>query len=108
MFICKRCCCTSKQSSCCSNKELNTLSSSLAILSVRSRLEILFFLKDTPHCVCDLEAHTGMSQSLISHHLADLETIKLVTSKRDGKYVDYFLTAKGRQVVTALETVLNA
>ena len=107
MFIYKRCCCSSKKSSCCSSKELNKLSSDLSVISVKTRLEILYLLKYKPHCVCDIEAHTGMSQSLISHHLADLENSHLIKSKREGKFVDYFLTTKGAKTVRALDSLLE-
>jgi ArsR family transcriptional regulator len=107
MFISKRCCCTSKKSNCCSPKQLNTLSSILTIISVKTRLEILYLLKEKPHCVCDLESHTEMSQSLISHHLADLENANLIESKREGKFIDYSLTKKGKMVVKVLDSLIS-
>jgi DNA-binding transcriptional ArsR family regulator len=107
MFICKRCCCTSKKSGCCSPKELDNLSSDLTVISVKSRLEILFLLRNKPHCVCDLMSHTGMSQSLISHHMADLEKFNFITGKKDGKYIDYALTFKGRHITSLLDLLLS-
>jgi len=106
MFISKQCSCPSKKSSCCSPKQLIKLSSDLTIIAVKTRLEILFLLRDKPHCVCDLEAHTGMSQSLISHHTADLGNAGFVMSEREGKYMYYSLTNKGKQVVKALTALL--
>jgi arsenite methyltransferase len=108
MFICKRCCCSVKKTSCCSPEKLRALSSDLTVISVRTRLVILYLLKDKPHCVCDIGSHTGMSQSLISHHLADLENAKLISCKREGKFVDYFLTEKGGRVVKALDLLLSS
>jgi DNA-binding transcriptional ArsR family regulator len=108
MFISKRCGCRSKNGRCCcSNASLSTLAENLTLLSVKSRLEILFHLQDKSHCVCDLIPHTGLSQSLISHHLGDLNSAKLIKSKRAGKYIDYCLTAKGQRFLKALLFMLS-
>ena len=103
MFISKRCHCFSKLSKCCHNSKYSEiLSKDLGLLSVKSRLDILFLLNDKSHCVCDLTSHTDLSQSLISHHLADLTDAGLVKSKREGKFIDYSLTFKGKQFLEAL------
>jgi len=108
MFISKRCDCLSKFSQCCKfYKDTEKLSKDLSLLSAKSRLDILFHLKDRPHCVCDLISHTNMSQSLISHHLSDLSIAGLVKSKREGKYMDYYLTTKGKRFLNALLVMLN-
>jgi len=74
----------------------------LKLVSVPSRLNILLLLKQSPHCVCDIETHTKLSQTLISHHLADLMKAGLVESKKDGKFIEYSLTAKGKKIVSNL------
>lgn len=108
MFISKRCDCLSKHSQCCkSYQDKEKLSKDLSLLSVKSRLDILFHLKDRYHCVCDLISHTDMSQSLISHHLSDLEGAGLVQNKREGKYIDYYLTKKGKRFLKALFLLLD-
>jgi len=102
----KRCNCSSKK---CFQSKINTkdLSGNLTLLSVKSRLDILFLLKDKSHCVCDLIAHTNMSQSLISHHLADLASAGFVENKREGKYIDYNLTPKGKDLVKMLVIMMG-
>ncbi len=108
MFISKRCGCRSKACSCYQyNKAIKKLCKDLSLLSVKSRLDILFLLKDKPHCVCDLISHTNMSQSLISHHLSDLTDANLVTNKRQGKYIDYYLTNKGKKLLQALLLIIG-
>ncbi len=108
MFISKRCGCTTSRSTSPINAEgLAKLSSGLTVISVKSRLELLFLLHIKPHCVCDLVEHTKMSQSLISHHLASLNKEGLIVSKRNGKYSDYLLTAKGEKAVKALELFIK-
>lgn len=108
MFISRRCDCSSKISQCCqSGKNTGKLSKDLGLLSAKSRLDILFLLKDKPHCVCDLMSHTDMSQSLISHHLSDLTIAGLVGNKRVGKYIDYYITKKGLRFIEALLLMLD-
>jgi DNA-binding transcriptional ArsR family regulator len=48
-----------------------------------------------------------MSQSLVSHHLADLTTTGFVERKREGKYIDYYLTKKGEQFIQALLLMMS-
>jgi len=108
MFISKRCGCKSKEvAKPPDRKQLDTICGELTVLSVKSRMELLFLLRENPHCVCDLIGHTGMSQSLISHHLSDLTDKGYVESKRNGKYVDYALTGKGDQAIKALELLIK-
>jgi len=108
MFISKRCKCSSKNSQSGKfDKKMEQLTKDLNILSVKSRLDILFLLKDKPHCVCDLMSHTDMSQSLISHHLSDLTNAGFLEGKREGKYIDYYLTKKGEKTVKSLSEMIG-
>lgn len=108
MFISKRCGCSQENTiSSLSGSKLENLSTGLSAISSKSRLELLFLLKCKPHCVCDLTAHTKMSQSLVSHHLADLAKRGYVESKRKGKFTDFLLTEKGRETVAALELLIT-
>jgi DNA-binding transcriptional ArsR family regulator len=45
---------------------------------------------------------TNLSQSLVSHHLRDLKDGGLVASEKDGRWVHYSLTHKGKRVMSAL------
>jgi ArsR family transcriptional regulator, arsenate/arsenite/antimonite-responsive transcriptional repressor len=103
MFIYKRCKCESKIKNQRSINHLNSLSGVLKLVSVPSRLSILALLSDGPHCVCDIMTHNKMSQTLISHHLSDLTEGGLIESKKNGQFVDYNLTKKGKVLVTQLE-----
>ena len=101
----KRCSCGNKPSK---KKEIRqSVSKQLKIAAVPSKLKILLLLADGPHCVCDLIEHTQLSQTLISHHLADLSENKLVQSEKSGTFMDYSLTDKGRTLVLAIQ-VLNS
>jgi DNA-binding transcriptional ArsR family regulator len=56
-----------------------------------TRLRILSSLAATELCVCDLGEVLGMSQSSISHQLAQLRAAHLVKTRRAGKVVFYSL-----------------
>ncbi|MCL5114371.1 MAG: metalloregulator ArsR/SmtB family transcription factor [Patescibacteria group bacterium] len=78
----------------------------LKAISVPSKLAILFTLRKAPHCVCDLEKHTGLSQTLISHHLTSFSNQKLVAAERRGTFIEYRLTDKGRKLVESAKQLL--
>jgi ArsR family transcriptional regulator len=58
------------------------------------RAEILKLLKESPRTVGELVDNFDVSQPAISHHLAVLKSVGLVTSKRDGRVVYYALNLK--------------
>ncbi len=104
MFIYKRCNCSDKSAL---NKSIQTSSANLAdllkLISVPARLEILFLLEEKAHCVCDIEVHTKLSQSLTSHHLSDLTQAGLINRFKQGKFVHYKLTDKGQELIKNLK-----
>ncbi|MBP2370980.1 ArsR/SmtB family transcription factor [Pseudonocardia parietis] len=53
-------------------------------------------------CVCDTAWVVGASQALVSHHLRQLRTAGIVTSRRDGRMVMYQLSDRGRAVLSVL------
>lgn len=108
MFMYKKCNCSDKTTL---NKNIQTTASNLTdllkLVAVPARLEILFLLEEKSHCVCDIEAHTKLSQSLTSHHLSDLTAADLITSFKEGKFVHYKLTNKGQELVKNLKQINN-
>lgn len=106
MFMYAKCQCSKKpQEYKFSDKELTSFEERLKLIAVKARIQIMLVLADSPHCVCDITAHTCFSQSLVSHHLADLMKACLVGSKKDGKYVEYFLNYNGQELLKAVEHV---
>ena len=53
-------------------------------------------------CVCDTAWIVGASQALVSHHLRQLRTAGVVTSRRDGRMVMYQLSDRGGAVLSVL------
>lgn len=106
MFMYKRCQCRApKPNSHKMDRLLAFANTALKLMAVPSRLRLLVLLSQESHCVCDLVTHTKMSQTLISHHLADLMNGGLVGHKRTGKFIDYFLTAQGKKMIRMLRTI---
>lgn len=56
-----------------------------------TRIKILFALFESEMCVCDIAETLGMTQSAISHQLKILKQSKLVSNRREGKSIIYFL-----------------
>jgi len=79
-----------------------SLSSLLKLVAEESRLKLLCVLRQGRHCVCEIVEHFDMSQSLISHHLADLKNAGLVEDQKQGRKVFYSLTNKGKKVTNSI------
>lgn len=56
-----------------------------------TRIKILFLLRGTELCVCDISEALGMTQSAVSHQLNILKRSKLVKNRREGKSIFYSL-----------------
>jgi ArsR family transcriptional regulator len=65
-------------------------------LSDATRVKILKVLENKSMCVCELQTAIGVAQSTTSKHLKLLEDAGLVTSHKDGLWVNYVI-ADGRQ-----------
>jgi ArsR family transcriptional regulator, arsenate/arsenite/antimonite-responsive transcriptional repressor len=61
-------------------------------LSDPTRVKILKLLEKRMFCVCELQTALGIAQSTTSKHLKQLEDAGLVTSKKDGLWVNYTLS----------------
>ena len=61
-------------------------------LSDPNRVRIVKMLQHRTMCVCELQAGLSISQPTVSKHLKILEGAGLVGFKKDGLWVDYFLS----------------
>ena len=68
----------------------------LSLLSDRTRLRILWLLADGEKSVGAMTAELGLPQPTVSHHLAWLRTMHLVSPRRAGKNVFYALGRAAR------------
>jgi DNA-binding transcriptional ArsR family regulator len=62
-----------------------------AVLADPTRLRLLGLLATQEHCVCDLAAVLGMTDSAISHQLRALRAARLVSYRKVGRQVFYRL-----------------
>ncbi len=73
------------------NKTFQTIATFFRIIGDNTRCKILFVLKQTPMCVCDLANVLSMTKSSISHQLNKLKSAGVVKCERLGKQVFYSL-----------------
>jgi ArsR family transcriptional regulator len=81
----------------------------LAALAEPTRLAALRLLRDgQEHCVCELMALLGASQSRMSRHMVSLRQAGLVVDRRDAQWVRYRLNpAMPREVRRLVEVALD-
>ncbi len=60
-------------------------------LSDPNRVKMMKMLQHKPLCVCEIKEALGIAQSTASKHLKILEDADLVTSFKDGLWVNYAL-----------------
>ncbi len=60
-------------------------------LSDPNRIKILKLLQNRSLCVCELQSALGIAQPTVSNHLKSLEDAGLVSYRKNGLWVDYYL-----------------
>jgi len=63
-----------------------------------ARLRIIEALGVKELCVCVLVEMTGLQYSALSYHLKNLKESDIVSSRKDGNFLIYSLTRKGKAV----------
>lgn len=71
------------------------------------RQQILTFLKDQPRTVTEVLVHLRLEQSVASQHLATLRQAKLVSTRKDGKFVFYSINTDGMKALTDANAALG-
>ena len=73
--------------------DTQSLAALFKTLSEPVRLRIIYLLLEKGElCVCDLVNTLGLSQSVVSRHLAYLRNNNLVITRREGAWVYYRIT----------------
>jgi ArsR family transcriptional regulator, arsenate/arsenite/antimonite-responsive transcriptional repressor len=70
-------------------------------LSDPNRIKIVKLLQHKMLCVCELQGALGISQSTVSKHLKILEDAGLVSLKKEGLWVNYYLADGGENAYAA-------
>jgi ArsR family transcriptional regulator, arsenate/arsenite/antimonite-responsive transcriptional repressor len=87
--------------------QITKLASLLKLIGEENRLKLLCLLNNGERCVCEIPEEFEMSQSLISHHLADLKKAELVNKRKKGRRAYYSLTKKGQEVTNHILALVN-
>ena len=74
-----------------SEDELYDLAELFKVFGDSTRIKILFALFESEMCVCDIAEALNMTQSAISHQLRILKQSRLVSNRREGKSMIYYL-----------------
>jgi len=70
-------------------------------LSDPSRVKIIKMLKQKVMCVCELTCALGLAQPTVSRHLKVLEDAGLISSRKEGLWVNYFLPQEAGNLFAA-------
>jgi ArsR family transcriptional regulator len=84
------------------------LAQHLRLLGDDTRLRIFTLLTKAELCVCEIEESLGLSQSLVSNHLAALRRAGLVESRRDEEDARWVFYRADRKTAAALRQRLAA
>lgn len=79
------------------------------ILGSETRLKIVDALKSGELCVCEIALVLNMTQSATSHQLSKLKKYGIVSSRRDGLSIYYYLKDKHIEKIynTAYTHIIN-
>lgn len=80
------------------NNDYSEASELFKAISDAARIAIIESLGEGSLCVCVLVEVTGLQYSALSYHLKMLKDVGLVRSKKDGNFLVYSLTKKGKTV----------
>lgn len=71
--------------------EIDKVVSFYKVLADKTRLRILYAIKEQEMCAGDIAALLDMTKSAVSHQLAVMRNMHQIKSRRDGKNVFYSL-----------------
>ncbi len=96
---------------CCENSRRNgDIAQTAAVLKLlveENRLKILCILQGGEHCACQIIKHLGLPQNLVSHHLSKLKRAGLIAGRKDGVWIHYSLTDKGKKIAENIFKIIN-
>jgi len=85
-------------------KEITATVAILKLLAEENRLKIICILSGGEYCACEIIKHLGLPQNLVSHHLNKLKEAEMVQGRKEGVWIHYSLTVKGKKIA---KTVLK-
>lgn len=84
--------------------EINTRKTAMIFkaLSDENRIRILQLLQNGEICACELLEKLNITQPTLSHHMKILCDSEIVSSRKDGKWMHYFISEEGSENVISL------
>lgn len=82
--------------------QIDAISEHLKLISDKSRLMMLAYLREQALCVCDIVDLVGLSQPGVSQHLRKLKNADLVNETRKGTWIYYSLNLNDKPHVQAV------
>lgn len=76
-------------------------------LSDPNRVRIVKMLQYRTLCVCELQAALGIAQPTVSNHLKILEEAGFVEYKKEGLWINYYLSENNQYVAALSEKLRN-
>jgi len=95
---------------CCKNnrrkKEIAQTVEIFKLLAEENRLKILCILQGGEHCACQIIKHLGLPQNLVSHHLNKLKKAGLIEGRKNGVWIHYSLSLRGKRITRDLFKII--
>lgn len=89
--------------------EINTRKSALIFkaLGDENRIHILQLLQNGEICACKLLEELNITQPTLSHHMKILCDSEIVSSRKEGKWMHYSISAEGSENAVQLLKLLT-
>jgi DNA-binding transcriptional ArsR family regulator len=89
-------------------RDVTPISKIIGILSDPIRLHIMFSLAVQELCVCVLVEITDHKYSALSYHLKLLREMEFIDSRREGTFLLYRLTERGKAALDMITNFIEA
>ena len=87
---------------------MNQLSKIFKALGDKNRLRIVKMLQQKSLCVCEITAVLELATSTVSKHLSILKGAEIISDRKDGKWVEYYLNTSPKNIfITGLQPLIS-
>ena len=87
-----------------SDEELDKKENVFKAISDPTRLKILYLLKDTELCPCQIQDALNKPQPTISHHVSILKNANLIKGRKDGIWI--YFTLVNNDIIETLDLIV--
>lgn len=87
---------------------MNDIVQKMKALGDSNRFRIAMMLQERPMCVCELLEILDIAGGTLSNHLKILKNAQLISQRKDGKWVEYFIEeGSASQLLTSVESFVS-